>query len=116
MGVQAPIEFALKDQVQGARQLTIDGTEHRDVTAPVVPVATIAAADQGHQLACLIDQGDGNSVDLGLNPKVVLVLHPGRDCLLVGQFRQACVGNGVGNRAGGSLQRVVGDRTGRREA
>ncbi|MNJ50928.1 hypothetical protein D3C77_462180 [compost metagenome] len=102
MAVKAPVKFALQGEVEWPGQLPGYAAEIGNVPAPVMPLDTVAAAEQLNQAALAIDQGHRHAVHLWLNPDVLFTLHPGGHCLVVVQLADAGVGDRMRYRTAGT--------------
>ncbi len=106
MPVQSPVELALQDDLVGYRQARRDRRQSAGIGCPVLSGKAIATADGLLQGAVTIDQGDRDTVDLGLNPQVAASRDPGRNRLLVGELDQAGLSDRMAQRTAGFLQRI----------
>ncbi|MNN00718.1 hypothetical protein D3C81_1133180 [compost metagenome] len=107
MVVEAPVQFALQGEIEWLGKLPGYAIEIRNVPAPVMPVNAISTAEQLQQLALAKHQGDSDTIHLGLNPDVLFAVYPLSDCLIVGQFVDASVRDGMGYRPAGTGERVI---------
>ncbi|MGX1171777.1 hypothetical protein AB7M32_000502 [Pseudomonas sp. R151218B TE3479] len=95
MGVQAPIQLALDDQIRGLAQSLRDGADLVRTRGPVMPQDTIAAADRLMQAPLAVNQGDRHAIDFRLRPDVLSSKQPGLHGVGVLQFFQAGMDDGV---------------------
>ena len=105
---QAPVEFALHQQIPWLRQLSGNGRDLARRGRPVLATYAVAATDGLYQQAIAIHQGDRHAVDFGLNPDIGAAAQPMLDGAGVAQFFQASVHDGVGNRAARGAQWFCG--------
>ena len=110
MRVQAQVQFALELQVNGLGQLPVDCVEQGDVAAPVLPLHAVPPADQLHQPALSVDEGDCYAIDLWLHPNICLAGQPAFYSLTVGQLVDAGVRHRMRNWPASAGQRGRGSR------
>jgi hypothetical protein len=113
--VQAPVELALQHGIEWFLQVCGNGWQLPCAGCPVLAQTSIATADGLSQRAVSVDQGDRDTVDLGLNPQVVAGVDPFGDCCIV-QFAQPGLRHRVRDRSAAASQRVCQCRAGGRKA
>jgi hypothetical protein len=103
MVCQPPVQLTLQHHILFPREMARDRLDLQRMSGPVLPRNPIAPADHADQLAVYIDQRDGYTVHLGLNPQIASAFKPGLNVCLVWQFGEAGVRDGVCDRAASCL-------------
>ena len=76
MLLQAPVEFALHQQVQRLSQSLRNGADLLRRCCPVLTADAVTATDRLLQQTATVDQRDGHTIDLGLCPDILPILQP----------------------------------------